>query len=329
MISRHRINSSRGVVLVVVLVTIMAILYLVLSFNRQARLALQISDATVQAGQALACSQAGVQLGRHVLQEVGDVTTDKRTCNFFKTARSIPLANGICHLQLADESGKLNINRLKRPDQSLDRMRIDQFLRLIDTLNRQSPDQPHLSYRLVPILIDWTDNDTKTTVLPFLFHDNRGVETSGCANRALNDLTELQHIPEFTSESIARLLPFLTLYGDGEINLNSAPLEVLCCLSEHMDIALARLLIKHRERHAWESLTDIQRIPGISSKIIQDFQRTASIGTSGPYYQIEAIGQVNEQSSYVQALVKKNPTTQTVDIIRYEERRHNKTNHWH
>jgi general secretion pathway protein K len=314
-------------VLIVVLGMTIAIMALVLSFNRQARLALQIGNATLQRSQAWACAQGGVELTRHLLSDTADITAAKDTHQFLLEPQTVSIVSGTCQITLTDESGKLQVNQLKFPDGTLNRPRIDQLLKLIDTLNRMEPERTRLGYGLVPALIDWIDDDDDVTVLPFISRENRGAETAdyderrGCANRPLLDITELRYIKGFTPEGIERLLPFLTIYGDGQVNLNSAPLEVIMALSEHMDISVARLLVAHRQRYPLETLADLQVIPGITGPVFKDLQQSGIVGRSGPYYVVQVTGRVKAQIRRLRAHLKKNEASQHVDIIRYEELR--------
>lgn len=320
-------SLSRGFVLIVVLGMTIAIMGLVLSFNRQSRLSLQIGDAMLRRSQAWACAQAGLELTRHLLSETADVTTEKQARLLLLEPQTLSLSPGTCQITVTDESGKLQVNQLKFLDGTLNRPRIDQFLKLIDILNRAEPERPRLGYGLVPALIDWIDSDDEVTVLPFISRENRGAEAGdypdhqNCANRLLLDITELRRVKGFTPEAIERIVPFLTLYGDGQVNLNSAPLEVIMALSEHIDVSVARLVVERRRRYPLESLSDLEAIPGITGPVLKDLRHSGIVGQSGPYYQVQAVGRVAAQSRQIQAHLKKNEASQRVDIVRYEEQR--------
>ncbi len=320
-------SRSRGFVLIVVLGMTIAIMALVISFNRQSRLSLQIGDAMLRRSQAWACAQAGLELTRQLLSDTADVTTGKQTHLLLLEPQTLSIAPGTCQITLSDESGKIQVNQLKFPGGKINRPRIDQFLKLIDILNRLEPKRPRLGYGLVPALIDWIDSDDEVTVLPFITRQNRGAEAreypdhQSCANRPLLDLTELNQVKGFTPEAIERIAPFLTLYGDGQVNLNSAPLEVIMALSEHIDVSVARLLVERRQRYPLESLSDLEAIPGITGPVLKDLRHSGIVGRSGPYYQVLSVGRVATQTRQIQAHLKKNDASQQVDIVRYEEKR--------
>jgi hypothetical protein len=90
-------------------------------------------------------------------------------------------------------------------------------------------------------------------------------------------------------------------------------------LSDTMDLALARLIVSRRQRRPFTAMDDLQKIPGITPAILQDLQQSAVVGQSGPYYRIDVVGQAGGQTRRLRALVKKNSSRQTVDVIQYEE----------
>jgi general secretion pathway protein K len=319
--------QQQGFVLIVVLGMTIAIMALVLSFNRQSRISLHIGDAMLRRSQAWACAQGGLELVCHLLSDGDDISVAKQTHRLLLEPQEVSMAAGACRIQLVDESGKIQINQLKFPDGKLNRVRIDQLLKLLDTLNRLEPEQPRLGYGMVPALIDWIDSDDEVTVLPFISRENRGAESAsypdrqGCANRPLIDITELRRVRGVSAEAFERVAPYLTIYGDGQVNLNSAPLPVILALSEHIDLSVARLLEERRRRHPLESLDDIEGIPGITGPVYKDLQQAGMVGQGGPYYQVRVTGMVAAQRREIQAHLKKNDTSQQVDIVRYEERR--------
>ncbi len=101
---------------------------------------------------------------------------------------------------------------------------------------------------LVDALLDWVDEDDEA--LP------GGAEAAEYAragspfrppNRPIQRLDELTRIRGFT-DSIADLIaPYVTVWGDGRINVNSAPLPVLAAAPE-LGRSGAELLIAARER---------------------------------------------------------------------------------
>ncbi|MFC1761584.1 general secretion pathway protein GspK [Planctomycetota bacterium] len=318
---------ARGFVLIVVISMIMAMTVLVLGLMHRSRQALRVSDAVLRAAQALACAQSTLQTGLEVIARVEDPSLDNQVRDFIGRAHHFAFDYGHGTLTLSDESGKFNVNRLIGGADKPDRQRIDQMLALIDVLNRQSA-TPALGYGLVPALIDWTDKDSETTHLEFIAQENRGAESdvynsattlAGCANRPLSHPADLYLLHNVSREAVDRLLPFVTAWGSGLININSAPAQVLEALTEDLDTTLAELIVEQRQRRPFEDLQELERVPGMSVTILQKLQPSICFAAEKPTFRIEAVGQVGGLKRTVLAWAKKNDTTQTVDVIHYQE----------
>lgn len=64
-------------------------------------------------------------------------------------------------------------------------------------------------------------------------------------------------------EDIKKLLPFITVYGNGLININTAPEAVLIALSEDIDKELAGRIIRYRENAPFTQTADAQKVTGM------------------------------------------------------------------
>ncbi len=74
----------------------------------------------------------------------------------------------------------------------------------------------------------------------------------GGENKAKNyflfSLSELSYI--FPEDVINTVMPYLTVFGDGKININTADLPLLKALHPEMSEALAKRIIEVREEQA-------------------------------------------------------------------------------
>ena len=223
----------------------------------------------------------------------------------------------------------------------MDRTRIDQFLRLIDLLNKHHSKHQSISYGLVPAVIDWTDPDDQVTILPFVGRGSMGAESmsyqntpASCPNQPLATVDELLLVNGFTPEilygdnadnSYAQIRPsgladYLTVYGDGKININTAPELVLRCICETIDPDLARLIIERRRTQPFISLAELAELPGIDAPTLTAVSSTITTQPRDRYYTITATAQVRQIRSTITALVRLNPTAAKVEIILYSEK---------
>jgi general secretion pathway protein K len=304
---RDRLRPSRneGFVLVVVICMVMAMTGLVLAFHSRARASVRTADSLRKSVQALCCARSGLGLAAAVIRS-GGASVEYKT--------SIDLGDGSCRMELSDEQGKLNLNQLTDPNGRPDRTRIDQVLRLIDLTHRDDAGGP-IGYGIVPAIIDWIDEDDRTTCLDFIERQNTGAESDyylgreppyRCANRPLETPEELLYV---------------TVYGDGRININTAPRRVIESLCEQMDPALTQGIVDRRRVRPFRSLEEVRQVPGMTAVVYDRIHRLITVESAGLYYRLQAYGQVDNLSRTVSAILRKNTGDGTVDIVGYREDR--------
>jgi general secretion pathway protein K len=317
-------SRNKGFVLVVVICMIMAMTGLVLAFNRRARAGVQTADALRKSVQALCCARSGLAMAEALIRS-GVASLEYKT--------SINLGDGSCRMELSDEQGKLNLNRLADPNGRLERTRIDQVLRLIDLTHRDDAGEP-MGYGIVPAIIDWIDSDDRTTCLDFVERQNTGAESDyylgleppyRCANRPLEAPEELLLVKGLTSQVYRRLAPYVTVYGDGLVNINTAPKRVIESLCERMDPALTQVIVERRRVRPFRSLEELRQVPGMTGVVFDRIQPLITMESTGLYYRLQATGQVDNLSRTVSAILRKNTGHGTVDIVSYREDRTQET----
>jgi len=137
---------------------------------------------------------------------------------------SVGLGRGTwCAASLEDPSTKLNINVADRA------ALVTVFLSVVRRASAVDS--------LVDALLDWRDPDA----IPRPF----GEESSRNRNGPLADVWELGYVRGFTDSLVTRFAPLLTTRGQGVININAAPREVLVALPGITEEA-AQLLVMGR-----------------------------------------------------------------------------------
>jgi type II secretory pathway component PulK len=69
-------------------------------------------------------------------------------------------------------------------------------------------------------------------------------------------------LPGIDRASGEKLLPYLTIYGNGLINLNGAEAPVLISLSDSIDQGMAERILHFRETMPFEKAEDILKVAG-------------------------------------------------------------------
>jgi len=318
----------RGFVLVIVLCTIMLLEVLLLGFNFRCRADLRAVDHLRRSQEALNCATAGLNIAIAAIKDNPDIHADRALTKLLSGENSITIGQSQCSITVAQESGKFNVNLLKDKNGNLDRTRIDQLLRLIDLLNREQADQSDIGYGLVPSIIDWTDEDDQVTCLDFVTHENLGAESEyysqldpayRCKNKPLEAIEEMLLIKGITAEIFERICSYITVHGDGKVNINSAPKLVVESLSEKMDTALAQMVVDRRKIEPFESVTELRDVPGMTDSIYEAIRNTVTISPQDQYYHVESRATTGYLSCTIEAIFRRNPETKSVEVVFYKE----------
>ena len=317
-----------GFVLLVVLSAVLALCALLFAFARTTRMSLAQAEGFYRTEQAWNAAWGGLQLALALIRDANDSGVGPPCARLLTAEHTFTVGDANCAVVLAAENGLLNVNRLTTPDGQIDRPRIDQFLRLIDVLNRQEKEATPLEYGLAAALIDWVDRNDEVTCLPFVQRDNLGAENDyyqmrtppyPCRNGSVNTLEELLWVKGMTPAGFARLRPALTCRGDGKIDINAAPAAVLRSLAEEMDPALADRIIQQRRLRPFQSLGELRHIPGMTDAVCGALGRLCTVSPPERFYRVTVQGRRQDYRCTIEALLRKNTQAGTVDIMEYRE----------
>lgn len=317
-----------GFVLVIVLCTIVLLEVLLLGFNFRCRTDLRAVDRLRRSQEGLNCARAGLNIAIAAISDNPDIYNDKGLVNLLSGENSITVGQGQCSITVTQESAKLNVNLLKDKNGKLDRARIDQLLRLIDLLNRERAGESAIGYGLVPSIIDWTDDDDDVTCLPFVTRENLGAESDyysmldpayRCKNKPLETIEEMLLIKGITPEIFERMRNYITVNGDGKVNLNSAPKLVIESLSEKMDTAVAAMIVDRRKIGPFESVAELRDVPGMTDSIYEAIKNTVTISPEDQYYRVASRANVGPLGCVIEAVLRRNAETKSVEVVFYKE----------
>jgi len=328
MTSKREKTQQNGFVLVVVLCMVIILAVMLFGFNSQSRMNLRVVDDYKKSQQALNCARAGLNVAIAAIGAAPDIHKNKTLQNRLSEENTFNVDNGTCSITIIEEAGKLNLNCLKDKNGEPNRNRIDQLLRLIDLLNRDLPADSRISYGLAAAIIDWIDSDDEVTRLPFIKHENSGAESNyysrlappyKCQNRPMRTTEELLLVKGLTPQVFEHIRDYVTVYGDGKININYAQKFVLESLSEKMNAHLAQMIIEKREFKPFDSITELRDLPGMTDSIYYAIKKAAAVGTTGQYYYVTSRGNVDRLGCTIIAVLRKNIKAKKVEIVLYKE----------
>jgi general secretion pathway protein K len=327
---KHKLSKTErsGFVVVVVLCMVILMSVLLLGFNRGSLACLRAADDAGKATQALNCARAGLNIAIAAVRDTPDIYINRTLANLLSGKGVFDVGGGNCSVTAAEENGKLNLNLLKNKDGTLNQTRIDQVLRLIDLLNQEQAGRFRIGYGLVPAVIDWTDSDDQVTCLPFIKNQNLGAESGyysmltppyKCKNAPLDATEELLLVKGVTPDVFALMHDYVTVYGDGEININCAPKHIIESLSEKMNPALAQLIIDRRKIKPFETITELRDVPGMTDSIYYAIKKVATVRSTARYYQVISRGNTGHLSSTIVTLLRRDTETKTIEVVSYKE----------
>jgi general secretion pathway protein K len=306
-------RPDKGFVLVTVLLVVALLAVLLVEFNYQARVGLDVADNASRSLRAFYCAEAGVQAAMAALRVASDPYESDELREVLSGSVRIAVGEGFCQVRLSEENGRLNLNTLRDAQGRPDRRRVDQFLRLIDVLNRAYGDEAPIGYGIAPALIDWTDPDDDVTRLSFIQRENEGAESAyyegldrpySCKNRPLDTADELLLVKGMTRDiyegrradpvrgvsAAPGMKDCVTVFGDGLISVNDAPAPVLFSLSEQMQSATIEDIMKRRKERPFRDVSELRSLRGMTDQVFNEVRRLVTVRPRQRFFRVTARG---------------------------------------
>ncbi len=250
--------------------------------------ALEATAATAAADAALETVRAALENRlAHPLdantRTIADATFDPWGDLRFIRTDTIDMGDERAAARVYDAGTRLQINRATDDD----------FRRLFVALRIDAGEADRLSQRI----LDWRDRDQ--------FRRARGAERDEYLRVRARVLPrdadfvrvdELRDVEGITAELYTRIAPFLTVYGTGQINLNTAPEQVLASLPGLGGESIALILRAQASRRPFHNLDEVTRAlsPGARSAIVDaDSELLRRVTFDAREIVVEATGWLN------------------------------------
>ena len=216
----------------------------------------QVENLNAQA-QSRAVVMAALQWARSALaDDARRNAVDHLDAGWAQPLTPLPVEGGELAGSVADQQGLFNLNSLVREGRT-SATDLAVFRKLLELL-QLSPD-------LANAVVDWADPDFDVTYPGGAEDmDYLGLEPPyRAANRALTTVDGLARVKGFDAEKLERLRPFVTaLPVATQINVNTAPAEVLAAAIVDLPLDQARALAEERKGRHFEDLADFRaRLP--------------------------------------------------------------------
>lgn len=300
-----QLRDEKGMVLLLVLIIVALLTSLLTEFAFSTLVDLRLAETFRDGTRAYYLAKGGVKVGRIILQQDHN-SYDSRSELWGQGVANYPVEEGTVSVQITDLDSRLDINHLVTSLGNPDVVVQARFERLFTILGLDDPTG------LTDALIDWIDPDSDRRPqgaedpyylsLPHPYH---------CKNAPLDSLDELALIKGFTPAVIKAISPYVTIYGSGKININTASAAVIESLASQMDQDTAEAIVARAKAQPFQSIDDLKKLPNMDT--LYGFIYLY-ISVTSRYYLIRSSSLVNDGSRTIEAVVDKQG-----DILRYEK----------
>jgi general secretion pathway protein K len=303
-------GGRRGIALIVVLFVIATLSVLVLEFVHSTRINMYIAGNIADGMKAFYLAQSSIYVAAAaLLDDMQDDKEDHLEEDWAQSFPPLPGGEGWVTVEIFDESSKLNLNALVRKSGLPDAIKQEAFSNLLTSLE--------LDPTLIDAIIDWTDEDDNA--------QNEGPEDAmyglgvqdggsyGIKNGKFLSLNELTLVPGITDEIYNKLTPYVTIYGDRKMNLNTVDQKVLSAFvsvlaGEDGSSNAAQEIVTWREiegnhfknKKVKSQLTGDVGIDSALAKKISDF-----FGVSSRYFSVKTEAIVAESTKKAYGIIQR------------------------
>jgi general secretion pathway protein K len=188
-------------------------------------------------------------------------------------------------INISDECGKLNVNRITN------KRYYNVAKRLFQNLG--------VNGELLDCLKDWIDKDSTPSLYgaESYYYESLGYKPS---NAPLKSLGEIYYVKGFSESVVKKLKKYLTVYGSGKINVNSAPKELLMSLSDRMTEEIADSIIEARPI---KKLEDLKEIAGMDKELY--YEILPLITNRCDFFEIDVTSSYGDSTSVVRAFTSR------------------------
>jgi len=293
-------SDERGMVLLLVLLVVALLSTLLIEFSYSTLVDLRLAETFRDTMRATYLARGGIAAGQALRSEDGN-NYDALNEPWAGGIPVYPVADGSVTVEIEDLGGRIDLNRLVDSVGNINVVVKDRYRLLLQELDVIA--QPDA---LIDPLVDWLDPDNS----PEAQGEEGGRYAAAqppyrCKNGPLDTIDELLLVQGYTPEIVAKLRPHVTLYGNGnlQVNVNTASREVLLALSGQMTTTAADAIISAREGAPITDIHTIGTLPGFDNNVYSSISGYITVLSS--YFRVTATGNVNDGRRSIEATVSR------------------------
>ncbi|MBN2283529.1 MAG: type II secretion system minor pseudopilin GspK [Deltaproteobacteria bacterium] len=315
------IGNDRGIALVIVILLVAVIVAVTIQLNRATRTevtdAANLRDGVTLLYIAKSGYNGGTAFLRQDTNEYDSLTEDWARSSLLSASSSVLFDEGYFILLIEDESRKIPINRLVSANEynPLIEDLLMRFLMLPEfELTQQDAGD------IMDAVKDWIDDDDEVTGFGAEDLYYRSLDDAyTCKNGPLDCVDELLMVKGVSPELLygttekPGIAPYLTVHGNGKININTAEPRVLQVLSPDITEEMASDMDAYRKdkENALSQTTWYKNVTGMDAIVIEGML----ISTQSDVFRIISTGYLGDMRKTVTGVVDRDRDKKTVKLL--------------
>ncbi len=305
---RRRFNAFA---LMSVFVLVTALSFVTLEFSRSSSINLRMAINSSQAKKAQYYAFGGYKTALTVLK-LDTNEYDGPGDFWYGELPPIPFEDGVIAVTIEDEKARFNLQELVTENGIEDKRRRVMLERIFDVL--------YLDKTTIDAIIDWQDsNDVPQGTgaesyyyaarRPSYEVRNRPMITTGELLLVKDVDREMLFLPpsrrsSLVPEGYKPLNDYVTVYGDGRININTAAYPVLLSLSHDMDETIVDDILEYRQENHFERVGDLKNVETVSDILYDEVAPLITVKSD--VFRITATGSAGRFMRTITAVVLRN-----------------------
>ncbi len=295
-------NSSRGFVLVLVLLATALLTGLVTVFVSQVYLETGSSQTSIDSAQGRLFAEAGIVGALELLKISPGANSYSSLSDPWAEPILLEDEQGQLRISIEEENSKLNLNVIAFPNGTWNEPYREIAARLFKKLD--------LSLDPLDAIADWIDEEQTPhpggAEIDWYLYSSQPCKPR---NKPLVTIEEIKRI-KGVGEIYEKIIPFVTVYGDqpagapgAPININTASRELLLALDDRMSDSLVDRILEYRKSTPFKNPAELAQVAGMQQIATSLLTR---ISSKGSVYRIRSEGLVNGVTRTIEAVARVN-----------------------
>ena len=120
-------------------------------------------------------------------------------------------------------------------------------------------------------------------------------------------------------EPVEGIQKYLTIYGDGKVNINEASSMVIQSLSDKMSPSVVQSIVEQRRIERFESVEQLRNVSGMTPQLYESIHGIITVKPKNRYYNVTVTGVAGEFMRKVQIVLRRDSDSARVEPILREE----------